>query len=167
MAEDFAQHLILHGHIGFAPHVIAKLRLDHAEGAFDVGPLVIVPQELQAVEGKVVKHLLPEPPGSPAMDALEGDVGRGPMASDDVRVVHAGIALVGGDFPHVEMLRRGGHEVRQELRITRVFLPDFHSRDHIRFDATHQMDLDPLVLLAHDTILVIEPANKAGGGKAG
>ena len=95
MAEDFAEHLVRHRHIRLAPHMIPKLRLDHAEGAFDVRPLVIVPQELLAVEGEVVKHLLPEPARCPAVDALERNIGGGSMAGNDIRVVHAGIALIG------------------------------------------------------------------------
>ena len=79
MAEDLTEHFIRHGHVRLAPHVIAKLRLDHAEGALDVGPLVIVPQELLAVEGKVVKHLLPQPASCPAVDAFERNVGGRPM----------------------------------------------------------------------------------------
>jgi len=57
VAEDLAEHFVRHRHVGFAAHMIPEFRLDHTEGAFDVGSLVIVPQELLAVEGKVVKHL--------------------------------------------------------------------------------------------------------------
>ena len=95
MAEDFAEHLIRHRHIRLASHMIPKLRLDHGEGRLDVRPLVIVPQELLAVEGEVVKHLLPEPASRPAVDTLERNIGGCSMAGNDVRVVHAGIALIG------------------------------------------------------------------------
>ena len=63
---------------------------------------------------------------------------------------------------------RGGrvHEVREQLRIAGILLADFNRRDHVRFDATHQMDLHPLVLLPHHAIFMIEPADKARGREA-
>ena len=166
VAEDLAEHFVRHRHIGLAADVIAKLRLDHAEGAFDVGPLVIVPQELLAVEGEVVEHLLPEPARCPAVDALERNIRRGPMLGNDIHVVDAGIALIGRHFPHIEVRGRGVDEVGEQLRITRVLLPNFHRRDHVGFDAAHQMDLHPVMLLPHHAILVIKPADKARGGEA-
>ena len=57
MIENLAQHLVRHRHVGFAAHVIAKLRLDHRERRLDIRPLVIVPHELLAVKGEVMKHL--------------------------------------------------------------------------------------------------------------
>ena len=111
MAEDFAEHFIGHRHVGFAPHMIAKLRLDHGEGRLDVGPLVIVPQELLPVEGEIVKHLLPEATSFPAVNAFERNEGRGPMLSNNVRVFHAGLPLIGRDFPHVEVRGCRVHEV--------------------------------------------------------
>jgi len=78
MAENFAQYLILHRYIRLAPYMIPKLRLDHAEGALDVGALVIMLQEFLPVEREVVKHLLPQPTGCPAMNALEGNIRRAP-----------------------------------------------------------------------------------------
>ena len=74
MAEDLAQHLIVHRDIRLAAHMIVKLCLDHAypsslsaaclptgrtggrqaEGGLDVGPVMIVLQELLPIEGEVV-----------------------------------------------------------------------------------------------------------------
>jgi hypothetical protein len=53
MTEDLTQHLVCHRHVRFAPDMFTELPLDHAESALDVGPLVKVPQELLAIEGKV------------------------------------------------------------------------------------------------------------------
>ena len=64
------------------------------------------------------------------------------------------------------MRRRGVHEIREQLRITGVFLPDFNGRDHVGFDTAHQMDLHPRVLLPHHAIFMIEPADKARRGEA-
>jgi hypothetical protein len=74
VAQDLAKHLVRHGHIRLAPHMIPELRLDHAEGTLNVGPLMVVLQELLAVEGEVMEHLLPQPPGCPAVDTLERNV---------------------------------------------------------------------------------------------
>ena len=95
MAENFTEYLIRHGYIRLAADMISKLRLDHTEGAFDVGPLVVVPHELLPVEGEVMKHLFPQPSRCPAVDAFERNVGGGSMAGNHIRVVHAAIALVG------------------------------------------------------------------------
>jgi hypothetical protein len=73
VAEDFAQHLILHSDIGLTADMIPELRLDHAERALDVGALMVVLQELLAVKGEIMKHLFPQPASGPAMDALEGN----------------------------------------------------------------------------------------------
>jgi hypothetical protein len=92
--------------------VMETLRqIDHGEGRLDVGPLVIVPQELLPVEGEIVKHLLPEATSFPAVNAFERNVGRGPMLSNNVRVVHAGVPFIGRDFPHVEVRGCRVHEV--------------------------------------------------------
>jgi|SRR5882724_5581301 len=57
VAEDLAEYFIRHGHVGLAADMITEFRLDHTEGAFDVRPLMIVPQEFLTVEREVVKHL--------------------------------------------------------------------------------------------------------------
>jgi hypothetical protein len=146
--------------------MIPELRLDHAEGALDVGPLVIVPQELLAVESKVVKHFLPQATRRPAVDTLERNIGGRSMAGDHVSIVDTGVALIRRDFVHVEVGCGGVHKVWQELRITRIFFTDFDGGHDVRFDTTHQMHFHPFVLLTNDAILVIEPADKAGGREA-
>ena len=60
----------------------------------------------------------------------------------------------------------GMYEVGEQLGITRILLPDFNRRDHVRFDATHQMDLDPCMLLPHHTVFVIKPPDKSRRGEA-
>jgi hypothetical protein len=99
VTEDLTQHFIRHGGISLTPYMIAKLRLNHAEGAFDVGPLVIVPQELLAAEGKVMKHLFPQPASRPAVDTLEGNIGGGPMAGNDLTFPIYSFGMCSCGFP--------------------------------------------------------------------
>jgi hypothetical protein len=54
MTEHLAQHLVRHSDVSFAAHMVPKLCLDHAEGAFVVGALVIVTQELIPAKAVVV-----------------------------------------------------------------------------------------------------------------
>ena len=42
MAEHLAEHLVQLPNITLATYGIAKLRLDHGESSFHIGPLVIV-----------------------------------------------------------------------------------------------------------------------------
>lgn len=113
-----------------------------------------------------MKHLLPQPPGRPAMNALERNVGGGSMAGNHLIVVDAAVAFVSGYFSYVEVCSRGVHEVRKELRITGILLADFNRRHHVRFHTAHQMDLDPGMLLPHDAVFMIHPPDKATGGES-
>ena len=95
MTENLAEHLVRHRYVCFAPHMITELRLDHAKGALDIRSLMIVPQEFLAVEGEVMKHLLPQATGCPAVDTLERNIRGGPMAGNDLMVIDARVALIG------------------------------------------------------------------------
>lgn len=95
MAEDLAEHFILYGHVGLASDMIPELRLDHAEGALDIRSLMVVQQELLAVEGEVVEHLFPEASGGSTVDALKGNIGCGAMVGNHIHIVDATIALIG------------------------------------------------------------------------
>jgi hypothetical protein len=75
MAQNFTEDVVLHRHIRLAPDMIAKLRLDHTEGALNVRALMIVSQELLAIEGEVVEHFLPEPPAAPLWMLLKAIYG--------------------------------------------------------------------------------------------
>src|SRR5438034_1284213 len=54
MTQEFAQYLVLHGDVRLAADVVAELRLDHAERALDVAPLVVPLEELVPPEVEVV-----------------------------------------------------------------------------------------------------------------
>ena len=54
------------------------------------------------------------------------------------------------------MCGRHVYEIGEQLGITRILLPDFNGRDHVRLDAAHGMDFEPFVLLAHDAVLRVQ-----------
>ena len=60
VSEEFAQHLVLHGHVSLAAHVITELGFHHREGRFDVAALMVMLQELFASKLEVEIHLLPK-----------------------------------------------------------------------------------------------------------
>jgi hypothetical protein len=49
--------------------------------------------------------------------------------------------------------------------MTSILLADFDGGDDVGFDAAHQMDLHPFVLLSYHALFVIRPADKARGGE--
>jgi hypothetical protein len=59
MRQDFAEGFVDLRRLGFASQPIAKLGLDHMEGSFDVGTLVIGRHEVRLIERIPVKHSLP------------------------------------------------------------------------------------------------------------
>ena len=65
MTKNFTENFIGHGDVSLAPNMVPELRLDHAESALDVGPLMIVLEEFLSIEGEIVKHLFPEPADAP------------------------------------------------------------------------------------------------------
>src|SRR5262249_15328766 len=99
--------------------------------------------------------------GCSTMDTLEGNIGSGPMLSNDVCIVHAGIAFVCRDFGYRKMLCCCLYQIRQELCIAGVPVSNLNGSDNISLHTTHDMDFHPVVLLTHDTILMINPPHKA------
>lgn len=75
VAENLAQHFILHGHVSLAANRVAKLRFHHAEGRFDVRPLVVVLTELFAAQTEVVERLGKQPADSASRSNAERDEG--------------------------------------------------------------------------------------------
>ena len=59
VADDLAQNLIDHRHVGSAADVIAELGLYHREHGLDVAALVVVSKEIVAAVLEVVEHLRP------------------------------------------------------------------------------------------------------------
>lgn len=59
VANQLAQHLVLHRNIRLGSRPVAELRLDHRECRFDVRPLVIAAKELLLVQLEVEEELFP------------------------------------------------------------------------------------------------------------
>ena len=77
MAKELAQHFVRHRGVRLAPNVIAELRFDYRESAFDVCALVIMLQERLMPPLVVEKRPLPKRSGfARNAVALEGNVGR-------------------------------------------------------------------------------------------
>jgi len=55
--ENPARSLVNHRDIGLAPQTVSELPPHHAEGGFDVRPLMVVGHEVSAAELKVMEHL--------------------------------------------------------------------------------------------------------------
>jgi hypothetical protein len=46
MTQNFAKDLVFHGSVGFAPHVVAELRLNHHDRGFDIAAFVVAGKKL-------------------------------------------------------------------------------------------------------------------------
>ncbi len=55
VAEDFADHFVLHRHVRLAANVVAELGFQHAERALDVAPLVVMGKEIVLTKSEVVE----------------------------------------------------------------------------------------------------------------
>ena len=112
MADHLAQDLIHLGDRGPGSNGRPKLCLNHREGALYVGALVVLLQELAAVELVVVPHLPPQFRSLPGGVALEGDVRHRSGVHHGLQV--ADVAFVGGQFGHLEPLRGRLQQRRKE-----------------------------------------------------
>src|SRR5207248_1364249 len=116
VTQKFAQNLIFHGRVRLAANVVAELGLYHAKRRFDVGPGVIVPQELVALELVIAVHLLPQATRlARRAVGLKRNVRRAAYAIQQFQVFLAQIALVRRHFLDREVLGRG-FDQRLELR---------------------------------------------------
>ena len=105
MAEHLAQHFVELPDIALAPYRIAKLRLDHAEGRLNIGPLVVMGSKLLSIIHEVVIHFRPD---RVVFGDCCIDLERNKRCSIGLRysgkVGIAEIRLVSGDFLHLEIL---------------------------------------------------------------
>ena len=53
VGKQLAVRLVLHGHVGAAPQAVAQLPLDRGEYGLDLAALMVVGQELLAVQAEV------------------------------------------------------------------------------------------------------------------
>src|SRR5438034_3962322 len=76
VAEHLAQRLIDHRNVSLASQRISKLAFNHAESGLNIGSLMIMRQELAALELEVVVHLSPLPATVASVMRREGNVRR-------------------------------------------------------------------------------------------
>jgi len=166
VAQHLAQHLVVLRGRALGPQRIPELALDHAERRFDVAALVVVVQELIALEHVVVVHLAPQLRPLPRRVDLEGDIGHGVEGDDSLKVLVRDVALVGAHLIHREALRR---LVRQRGKVGRVVgcaVGNLDAGHDVGFHARHQMDLDPLALTPYLAVLRVVPPFEARRGEA-
>ena len=157
MTQNLAQCLVHHRSIRFAADEIAKLPFNHAERRFDIGPLVIVRQEVSAPIGEVAERLFPQAPTPAGIRSAEGYERRGANLGDGLHIPGAGVPFIRRDFGNSKILCGSVYERRQHLGVSSVPLGNLNRCDYIRFHATHEMNLDPIVLLSDLAVLVVEP----------
>ena len=77
VAENLAEQFVDLRRVALAPQVIPELSLNHGEGGFGVATLVVVRQEVVAVQVVIVVYLLPARADAarPSRVTREGDVG--------------------------------------------------------------------------------------------
>ncbi len=166
MAQHLAQHFVVLRCRPLGAERVPELALDHREGRFDVAALVVVVQELIALEHVIVVHLAPQlRPLSRRVD-LEGDIGHGVEGDDSLKVLVADVALVGAYLVHREALRRLLRQRGEIGRIIGATVGNLDAGHDVGFHARHQMDLDPLTLTANLAVFGVVPPLEARRGEA-
>lgn len=167
VAEDFRENFVFHGHVRLAANVIAKLGFNHHDRRFNVAALVVVREELLAVEGEVVKHLFPSAASVSACRVLfERDVRGCIDGHHRIEVIHAGIPLVRQDLVDLEVSCGVGNQGRQERGIASMLPLNVDRSNDIGFYAAHDMGLDPIVFLFNDSVFLVKPASESRSHKA-
>lgn len=167
MTEHLAQRLVNHRHVGLTPKAISKFPFHHTESGLDIATLVVVLQELSALEHEVVVHLAPLSPTVASVMGREGDEGDGSHAGDSFHVLSSRVPLVSGNLRDAKVVCCRIDHRRQQRRIVRIPVVNLDSRHDVCFDPAHEMALNPIVLFPHLPVLVVKPAGEARCGKAG
>jgi len=136
--------------------VLAELRLDHREHRLDVRPLVVVRQEVLALELEVVEHLGPKVVLASHRTGLERDVRDGSSIVSRLEVRPGGVRLVRAHLVHIEP---SGRRVEQRLELRRVAgIGDDQVGHDVRERPTHRVRLDELrPLLVAPPLVVVVP----------
>lgn len=168
MRDDLAQDLVDLRGFGLRAKGAAELRLDHGEGGFDVRPLVVVHQELLAVELEEVPELAPEVgPGVAPAVVLERNEGHSTVLDDGREVRCREIRFVRADLFDVEMRASAVHEPLELGAVGGVLVGDGRARDDMGPGPAHEMRLEVLGFLALAAPLVIEPPGVGRSREAG
>jgi len=167
MTEHLAQRLVDHRHVGLTPKAISKLPLHHTESGLHIATLVVVLQELIALEHEVVVHLAPRSTPIASVMGREGDERNGSNAGDSLRVFPSCIALISRNLRDAKVVCRRIDHCRQQRRVVRMAVVNLDSRDDVGLDSAHEMALDPIVLFPNLPVLVVKPAGETRRCKAG
>src|SRR3979411_3248861 len=141
MTENLAQRFVHLRGFGFAPQGIAKLRLDHAEGGFNVAPFVIALHKPLRVEAVQMKHLLPDgrsgllPVALRSTVALEWNVWLRVVGYYYLKVLSRQVSLIGGDFLHHEVASGGFNQALKERAIVCEAIRNLNGGDNVGSDA--------------------------------
>ncbi len=163
MTKNFTKHLVFHRNVGLAPHVVAELGLNHHDRGFNVAALVVVREELFPIQREVVKHFLPNAATVHAGRSLfERNVSCGIDREHGFQITNAGIPFVSQDLVDLKMLRSLVNQRRQQRGIVGMLPLNLYRRNHVRFDAAHDVRLNPIVLLFDHAVFLIKPASEAG-----
>ena len=98
MTKNLTESFVDHRDIGLASQAVTELSLHHAEGRFDVGPLMVVLQEVVAPELKVVEHFRPCSPARSHTVRFESDERGGSYFGDCISILPRTVGFVGGYF---------------------------------------------------------------------
>ena len=167
MTKHFTKRFIHHRGIGLAAQRVSELALHHAKRGFDIGPLVIVLQELLALEHEEVVHLAPLSAAIPLVMSSERNVRRRANAGNCSRIVATRISLIRRNLGDVEILRSRVDHRRKQLRVVSVPVANLYSCNDVGLDSAHEMALNPILLRNDLAVLVVVPASKPRRSKAG
>lgn len=167
VAQDLAKNLVDLPRIALGPQRRAELALYDRERRLDVGPLVVMRQELSAVEREVVVH--PGPDRIPRrLDGarLKRYERRPAQVLDQFHVRASEVRLVNRDLSDGEMLRGGVDQGLEEPVVVDRVAGYVHAGHDVGLDAHDQMRLEPLALLLLDAVLTVESAPECAGREA-
>lgn len=167
VTDQLRQNFVFHGDIGLTPHAVPKLSLDHRERAFDIGPLVVVAQELIFLQAERMIHLCPQSALAFRCIDSERDVGRGSNCLQGVVVLVTPVCLVCGRLFDLESYGCRLDQRWEHGAIVGVLMCNLNGRNAIRQHAGHDVDLHPRMFLVHSAVLGVVPSVKLTSGKTG
>ena len=166
MTQYLTKNLVDHRHVGLASKTIAEFSLHHRERGFNVRPLVVVLQKLFALELKVMERFVPNAAPIVASGVrLESNERLGSDAFNGLKVRPRGVSPISRHFGDLKVLCRGINKRGEQRRVIGVPTMNLDGGNDVRFDAAHNVALDPIVLLLNNTVLVVKPSREMTGGE--
>jgi len=167
VTEHFAQRLVNHRNVRLAPQPVSEFPFDHAERGFNIAALMVVLQELCALELEVVIHPAPYSSAVSTVMGCEGDKRNGSRLGNRFCVVPSTVASVRRNFVHLKILGGGLYHWGEQLVVIRVPVSNLDSRHDVGFDTAHQVALNPIMLFSDGSVFVVIPANETRGSETG